>query len=38
MIGFVNGEIEEMYEDRVLIDCGFMGYNIFVCGTLSGAP
>lgn len=34
MIGFVNGEIEEMYEDRVLIDCGFMGYNIFVCGNV----
>ena len=34
MIGFVNGEIEEMYDDRVLIDCGFMGYNIFVCGNV----
>ena len=34
MIGFVNGEIEEMYEDRVLVDCGFMGYNIFVCGNV----
>ena len=34
MIGFVNGEIEEMYEERVLIDCGFMGYNIFVCGNV----
>ena len=34
MIGFVNGAIEEMYEDRVLIDCGFMGYNIFVCGNV----
>ena len=34
MIGFVNGEIEEMYEDRVLIDCGFIGYNIFVCGNV----
>ena len=31
MIGFVNGEIEDIYEDQVLIDCGFMGYNIFVC-------
>lgn len=30
MIGFVNGEIEDIFEDRVLIDCGFMGYNIFV--------
>ena len=34
MIGFVNGEIEEMYDDRVLVDCGFMGYNIFVCGNV----
>lgn len=31
MIGFVNGEIEDLYEEQVLIDCGFMGYNIFVC-------
>lgn len=31
MIGFVNGEIEDIYEDQVLIDCGFMGYNIYVC-------
>lgn len=30
MIGFVNGEIEDMYEDRILVDCGFMGYNIYV--------
>lgn len=34
MIGFVNGEIEEIYEDRVLMDCGFMGYNIFVPGNV----
>lgn len=34
MIGFVNGEVEEIYEDRILIDCGFMGYNIFVCGNV----
>ena len=34
MIGFVNGEIEDIYEDRVLIDCGFMGYNIYVCGNV----
>lgn len=31
MIGFVNGEIEDLYEDQILIDCGFMGYNIYVC-------
>lgn len=34
MIGFVNGEIEEIGEDRVLVDCGFMGYNIFVPGNV----
>ncbi len=34
MIGFVNGEVEELYEDRVLLDCGFMGYNIFVPGNV----
>lgn len=34
MIGFVNGEIEEIGEDRVLIDCGFMGYNVFVPGNV----
>lgn len=34
MIGFVNGEIEDMYEDRILVDCGFMGYNIFVCSNV----
>lgn len=34
MIGFVNGEIEDIYEDRVLVDCGFMGYNIFVSGNV----
>lgn len=34
MIGFVNGEIEDIYEDRVLVDCGFMGYNIYVCGNV----
>lgn len=34
MIGFVNGEIEDMYEDRILVDCGFMGYNIFVCNNV----
>lgn len=34
MIGFVNGEIEDIYEDRVLVDCGFMGYNIFVPGNV----
>lgn len=34
MIGFVNGEIEEIFEDRVLLDCGFMGYNIFVPGNV----
>ena len=34
MIGFVNGEIEDIFEDRVLIDCGFMGYNIFVCSNV----
>lgn len=34
MIGFVNGEIEEICEDHVLIDCGFMGYNIYVCGNV----
>lgn len=31
MIGFVNGEIEDIFEDQILIDCGFMGYNIYVC-------
>ena len=36
MIGFVNGEIEDIYEDRVLLDCGFMGYNIFVPGNTLG--
>lgn len=36
MIGFVNGEIEEIGEDRVLVDCGFMGYNIFVPGNVIG--
>ena len=35
MIGFVNGEIEDIYEDRVLVDCGFMGYNIYVCGHIT---
>ena len=34
MIGFVNGEIEDMNEDRILVDCGFMGYNIFVCNNV----
>ena len=34
MIGFVNGEIEDIYEDKVLMDCGFMGYNIFVPGNV----
>lgn len=34
MIGFVNGEIEYIYDDRVLVDCGFMGYNIFVPGNV----
>lgn len=34
MIGFVNGEIEDIYDDRVLVDCGFMGYNIFVCSNV----
>ena len=34
MIGFINGEIEEIGEDRVLIDCGFMGYNVFVPGNV----
>lgn len=34
MIGFVNGEIEDIFEDRVLVDCGFMGYNIFVPGNV----
>ena len=34
MIGFVNGEIEEISDDRVLVDCGFMGYNIFVPGNV----
>lgn len=34
MIGFVNGEIEEIGDDRVLIDCGFMGYNVFVPGNV----
>ena len=24
MIGFVNGEIEEISDDRVLVDCGFI--------------
>lgn len=36
MIGFVNGEIEDIYEDRVLLDCGFMGYNVFVPGNTLG--
>ena len=34
MIGFVNGEIEDMYEDHILVDCGFMGYNIYVCSNV----
>ena len=34
MIGFVNGEIEFIGDDQVLIDCGFMGYNIFVPGNV----
>lgn len=34
MIGFVNGEIEYIYDDKVLVDCGFMGYNIFVPGNV----
>ena len=34
MIDFVNGEIEYIYEDRVLVDCGFMGYNIYVTGNV----
>ncbi len=34
MIGFVNGEVEDIFEDRVLVDCGFMGYNIFVPGNV----
>ncbi len=34
MIGFVNGEIEEIFDDKVLIDCGFMGYNLFVPGNV----
>lgn len=34
MIGCVNGEIEDIFEDRVLVDCGFMGYNIFVPGNV----
>lgn len=35
MIGFVNGEIEEISEGKVLLDCGFMGYNIFVPGNVA---
>lgn len=34
MIGFVNGEIEDISDNRVLVDCGFMGYNIFVTGNV----
>ncbi len=34
MIGFINGEIEYIYDDRVLVDCGFMGYNIYVTGNV----
>ena len=34
MIGFVNGEIEYIYDDKILVDCGFMGYNIFVPGNV----
>lgn len=37
MVGFVNGEVEEIYEDKVLLDCGFMGYNIFVPGNVLGS-
>lgn len=30
MIGFVNGSVEAIFEDRVLVNTGAIGYNIFV--------
>ncbi len=39
MIAFVNGTIEEFYEDRVVIDTGAFGVNVFVsAGTASMLP
>ena len=32
MIAFVRGEIEDIYEDNVIIDTGTIGYNIRISG------
>lgn len=39
MIGFVKGNIEEIYEDRVVIDVNGLGFNVFVSSkTLMNLP
>ena len=30
MIGFIRGDIEAIYEDKVVIDTGSIGYNVYV--------
>ncbi|MDE6698419.1 MAG: Holliday junction branch migration protein RuvA [Lachnospiraceae bacterium] len=37
MIGFVKGKIDSIEEDRVIIDCNGIGYNIFIPGSVAGA-
>ena len=36
MIGFVKGTVEAIYDDRVLVDSGNIGYNVFVPSSVLG--